>query len=135
MTLVSIVLGASDSDAAYKASEKILEYGFDYFQPVTIEYTGESIARIPVYDQGEKIGYADAVVKGPLLFYAEVLSRKPADILKALNPSSAIRCSCRIICRHRSCPVRKLAKSSIPAWMIPPYRSISIVSQVIRFTL
>ena len=51
MTLVSIVLGASDSDAAYKASEKILEYGFDYFQPVTIEYTGESIARIPVYDQ------------------------------------------------------------------------------------
>lgn len=79
MTLVSIVLGASDSDAAYKASEKILEYGFDYFQPVTIEYTGESIARIPVYDQGEKIGYADAVVKGPLLFYAEVLSRKPTD--------------------------------------------------------
>lgn len=79
MSLICTVMDAYDSDAAYKAAEDILEFGFDYFQPVTIEYPGNSVARIPVYDQGEKIGYTDALVQGTFLFYAEVLSRKPTD--------------------------------------------------------
>lgn len=79
MTLICAVLGVRDSDEAYETAADVLQYGFEYFQPVEIEYPGNSVARIPVYDGEDKIGYADAIVKGHFRFYAEVLSRKPTD--------------------------------------------------------
>ncbi|MBQ7916569.1 MAG: D-alanyl-D-alanine carboxypeptidase [Firmicutes bacterium] len=79
MTLLCTIMNADDNDDGYEIASEVLDYGFQYFQPVMIEYPGESIARIPVYDDGEKIGYVDAIVKGTFLFYAEVLSRKPID--------------------------------------------------------
>lgn len=79
MTLIGVVLGATGSDQAYSTAESLLEYGYDYFQPVTISYPGNSVARIPVYDGEEKIGYVDALVEGTFCYYAEILSRKPTD--------------------------------------------------------
>lgn len=79
MSLISVVLDVKDADEAYETAAEILQYGFEYFQPVEIEYSGSSIARIPVYEGENKIGYADAAVKGTFTFYAEVLSRKPTD--------------------------------------------------------
>lgn len=79
MTLISVILGALNSSEAYSTAEEVLEYGFDYFQPVTIDYPGNSVARIPVYDGEDKIGYVDALVEGTFCYYAEVLSRKPTD--------------------------------------------------------
>ena len=79
MDLVGVISGTAGEDSAYYDIYDLMRYGLDYYQPVTIQYDGSSIARIPVYSGSNKISYADITIDGDLTFYAETLSRKPTD--------------------------------------------------------
>ncbi len=79
MDLVGFVSGTAGEDSAYYDAYDLMRFGLDYYQPVTINYDGSSIARVPVYSGSNKIAYANIAIDGSLTFYAETLSRKPTD--------------------------------------------------------
>ena len=79
MDLVGVVSGTAGEDSAYYDAYELMRFGLDYYQPVTINYDGSSIARVPVYSGNNKIAYTNIAIDGALTFYAETLSRKPTD--------------------------------------------------------
>jgi D-alanyl-D-alanine carboxypeptidase (penicillin-binding protein 5/6) len=64
MRLISVVLGANSDNARTAESQKLLNYGFQFYETYRLYQNGQTIATLPVYKGGEnsvKTGFTRAV--------------------------------------------------------------------------
>lgn len=79
MSLICVMLDLDAGTAVYSDLKTLMKYGYEYYQRVSVAFANSPVARIPIYKNDLKIGYADAVIRGTFTYYAELFSRKPTD--------------------------------------------------------
>ena len=96
MRLISVVLGANSDNARTAESQKLLNYGFQFYETYRLYQKGQTIATLPVYKGSEnsvKTGFThDVFLSLPKGYYAHakvtLTSRQP--LLAPLIPGQAV---------------------------------------------
>ena len=96
MRLISVVLGANSDNARTAESQKLLNYGFQFYETYRLYQKGQTIATLPVYKGSEnsvKTGFThDVFLSLPKGYYAHakvtLTSRQP--LLATLIPGQAV---------------------------------------------
>ena len=96
MRLISVVLGANSDNARTAESQKLLNYGFQFYETYRLYQKGQTVATLPVYKGSEnsvKTGFThDVFLSLPKGYYAHakvtLTSRQP--LLAPLIPGQAV---------------------------------------------
>ena len=96
MRLISVVLGAASDNARTAESQKLLNYGFQFYESYRLYQKGQTVASLPVYKGSEnivKVGFTrDVFFTLPKGHYAHakatLTSRQP--LLAPLAPGQAV---------------------------------------------